>query len=85
MKRFFYVALAIAGIISIGVGLFSGYAALQHNPNNQFCMYPQEGCTPDWLYLVSIIFSWLLVAFAVQAILILVVGLVWRGINKNKK
>jgi|GEM_PF-6652239 len=83
MKENLYIASAIAALVSIGIGLFTGYAALQHNPNNQFCMHSEENCTLDWMYLLSIVFSWMVVIFAVQAFCIFSFALIWRlGVKK---
>lgn len=85
MKRNLYIALIVATLISVAIGLFAGYAALQHNANNQFCLYSEAGCIADWWYLLTIVLSWVGTTLAIQAAGIFLISGLWKlFIKKNK-
>ena len=87
VPRFSVWVLATVAL-SISLGLLASYLALEHNPQEAFCVYVARGgvgnftswnepCAIRWLPLTIVFFSW----FAAQVAISVVARSAWRALR----
>ena len=78
LRLFSWVGVFLA--LAIPLAIFMGYAALEHNPQEEFCVHVQDGfagnymswgspCLIQWPAVLAVVGIWLLVQIAVFAVL----------------
>lgn len=84
-----WVVLPLA--LTIPLAIFMGYAALEHNPQEEFCSYVQEGlagnykssgspCLIKWGPVLAMVAVWMFVQMAVFTVL----RVFWIGLRRKR-